>query len=147
MTWKALGSDIDQPKRWGVASDSVMCLPSPQNGAGAGRPWHSDCLVLLSFFKNNFCLFIYLFWTVLGPCCCAQALSSRSKQGLSALWRAGVSLQSIGSRRAGFVAAGRGLGCSAACGIFPDQEQKPRPLHWQADSHHSTNREVLSKSS
>ena len=27
-----------------------------------------------------------------------------------------------------------GLGCSAACGIFPDQGSNPCPLHWQADS-------------
>ena len=26
------------------------------------------------------------------------------------------------------------LGCSAACGIFPDQGSNPCPLHWQADS-------------
>ena len=27
-----------------------------------------------------------------------------------------------------------GLSCSAACGIFPDQESNPCPLHWQVDS-------------
>ena len=27
-----------------------------------------------------------------------------------------------------------GLGCSAACGIFPDQGSNPGLLHWQADS-------------
>ena len=25
-----------------------------------------------------------------------------------------------------------GLGCSEACGIFPDQGSNPRLLHWQA---------------
>ena len=28
----------------------------------------------------------------------------------------------------------RGLSCSTACGIFPDQGSNPYPLHWQADS-------------
>ncbi|KAJ8796210.1 hypothetical protein J1605_018152 [Eschrichtius robustus] len=28
----------------------------------------------------------------------------------------------------------RGPGCSAACGIFPDQGSNPCPLHWQAES-------------
>ena len=27
------------------------------------------------------------------------------------------------------------LGCSAACGIFPDKGSNPCPLHWQADSY------------
>ena len=27
-----------------------------------------------------------------------------------------------------------GLGCSVACGIFPDQSSNLCPLHWQADS-------------
>ena len=27
------------------------------------------------------------------------------------------------------------LGCSAACGIFPDQGSNPCPVNWQADSH------------
>ena len=27
------------------------------------------------------------------------------------------------------------LSCSVACGIFPDQELNPCPLHWQVDSH------------
>ena len=29
----------------------------------------------------------------------------------------------------------RGLSCSRACGIFPDQGSNPYPLHWQADSY------------
>ena len=28
----------------------------------------------------------------------------------------------------------RGLSCSVACGIFPDQGLNPCPLHWQVDS-------------
>ena len=29
----------------------------------------------------------------------------------------------------------RGLSCSSACGIFPNQGLNPCPLHWQADSY------------
>ena len=32
------------------------------------------------------------------------------------------------------VVVARGLSCSVACGIFPDQGSNPCPLHWQADS-------------
>ena len=32
------------------------------------------------------------------------------------------------------VVVARGLSCSAACAIFPDQGSNPCPLHWQADS-------------
>ena len=38
-------------------------------------------------------------------------------------------LQHVGS-----VVPARGLSCSEACGIFPDQGSNLRLLHWQADS-------------
>ena len=43
-------------------------------------------------------------------------------------------LWSTGSRRAGSAVVAHGPSCSAACGIFPDQDSNPCPLHWQADS-------------
>ena len=53
-------------------------------------------------------------------------------------------LQSTGSRRMGFTSCGSralerglsscGLSCSATCGIFPDQDTRECPLHWQVDS-------------
>ena len=43
-------------------------------------------------------------------------------------------LQSTGSRRTGSVVVAHGPSCSAACGIFPDQDSNLCPLHWQADS-------------
>ena len=43
-------------------------------------------------------------------------------------------LRSTGSRRAGSAVVAHGPSCSAACGIFPDQDSNPCPLHWQADS-------------
>ena len=54
--------------------------------------------------------------------------------------RAGLSLsqplllRSTGSSRAGSVVVAHGPGCSAECGIFPDQGSNPCSLHWQADS-------------
>ena len=43
-------------------------------------------------------------------------------------------LRSTCSRRAGSVVVAHGPSRSAACGIFPDQDSNPCPLHWQADS-------------
>ena len=43
-------------------------------------------------------------------------------------------LRSTGSRRAGSAVVACGPSRSMACGIFPDQDSNPRPLHWQADS-------------
>ena len=43
-------------------------------------------------------------------------------------------LRSTGSRRAGSVVVAHGPSCSAVCGILPDQDSNPCPLHWQADS-------------
>ena len=42
-------------------------------------------------------------------------------------------LRSTSSRRAGSVVVAHGPSRSAACGIFPDQDSNPCPLHWQAD--------------
>ena len=58
--------------------------------------------------------------------------SSSRCVGLSLSWP--LLLRSTGSRRTGSVVVAHGLGCSAACGIFPDQGSNPCPLHWQADS-------------
>ena len=44
-------------------------------------------------------------------------------------------LRNTRSRCAGSVVVAHGPSCSAACGIFPDQDSSPCPLHWQADSH------------
>ena len=43
-------------------------------------------------------------------------------------------LRSTSSRHAGSVVVAHGPSCSAACGIFPDQDSNPCRLHWQADS-------------
>ena len=38
-----------------------------------------------------------------------------------------------GCRHVGSVVVLCGLTCSTACGIFPDRESSPCPLHWRAD--------------
>ena len=90
---------------------------------------------------------IYSFLAALGLCCCTWALCNCREQGHSLLQCAGDSLcwlpfsWSTGSRRAGFsscsvqtrgvaarwpesmepsVVVADGLGCSVACGVFPD---------------------------
>ena len=70
-----------------------------------------------------------------------------SLQWLLLLWSTGIRLtgfSSCGTRASVVVARGlysagsifgvHGLSCSMACGIFPDQDSNPCPLHWQADS-------------
>ena len=50
------------------------------------------------------------------------------------LWQL-LLLQSTGSRLVGFSSCAWPSSCPLACGIFPDQESNPFPLHWQAVSY------------
>ena len=43
-------------------------------------------------------------------------------------------LTAPGLQSTGSIVVVRGLSCSAACKIFPDQGSDPSLLHWQADS-------------
>ena len=100
-----------------------------------------------------FYLFYFIFLAALGLHCCAQAFSSCGERGLLfvVVHRLLIVVASLvaeqGSRCAGFSSCGtqalerrlsscgaRGLSCSMACGIFPDQGWNPCPLHWQVDS-------------
>ena len=113
----------------------------------------------ITFLKNLFYLFIYfwLHWVFVAVHGLSLAVASG---GCSLLRCAGFSLwwllllQNTGSRCTGFSSCGmrasvvvarglqsagsvvvvHGLSCSAACGIFLDQDSNPCPLHWQADS-------------
>ena len=93
------------------------------------------------FFKS------YLFLAALSSLLCGL-LSSCGNQGLLSSGSArashcrGCLLQSMGSRHAGSAVVVHRLSCSAACGIFPDQESNPHPLHWQILNQWIT-REVL----
>ena len=92
---------------------------------------------------SNLCIFIYLFLilAVLGLCCCVWAFSSCGEWGLLFVAVRGlliavaslVAEHGLSARRLLVVVAHR-LGCSGACGIFPDQGSNPCPLHQQADS-------------
>ena len=100
---------------------------------------HTIFLLLIFFLFKKFLILIY-FW-LCGVFTAAQGLSlvaasgaysSLQPMGFSRLWL--LLLQSTGS---GVQASGvvvRGLSCSAACGIFPEQGPNPCPLHWQANS-------------
>ena len=101
--------------------------------------WNSFSNFFLNLFIHSF---IYLYLAVLGLRFCARAFSSCGERGplfiavhepLTVV-ASHVSLRSTSSRRASSVVVARGLGCSAACGIFPDQGSNLCPLHWQADS-------------
>ena len=46
-------------------------------------------------------------------------------------------------QRAGSVVEANGLGCSAVCGIFPDQGSDPCPPCWQADFYPRYTRKIL----
>ena len=91
------------------------------------------------FFLIDLFIFIYLWLRWVFVAACGLSLVAVSG-GYSSLWCVHFSLRwllllwSMGSRRAGSVAAAHGLSCSAACGIFLDQGSNPCPLHWQAGS-------------
>ena len=102
-----------------------------------------------SLFINSvmfYCIFFliflfYVFLAVLGLRFYARAFSLFAEsRGHSSSQCAGLSLsrplllQNTGSRHAGSVVVAHGPSRSAACGIFPDQDSNPCPLHWQADS-------------
>ena len=99
--------------------------------------------ILFLYFFNKIYLFIIIIiifllcWVFIS----VRGLSLVAASGVHSSSRcAGLSLsrplllRSTGSRRAGSVVVAHGPGCSAACGIFPDQGSNPCPLHWQADS-------------
>ena len=94
---------------------------------------------LLSFL--NFYLSIYLlFLAVLDLYCFIQAFSSCNEQGLLfiAVHRFLIAVASR-CRAQGLdvrtsVVVVHVFSCSKPCGVFPDQESNPYPLHWQVDS-------------
>ena len=90
------------------------------------------------FFKFIY-LFIY-FWlcwvfvSVRGLSLVAASGGHSSSQCAGLSLSRPLLLRSTCSRRAGSVVVAHGPSCSTACGIFPDQDSNPCPLHWQADS-------------
>ena len=77
----------------------------------------------------------------MGLRCCTQAFPSCGEGGVTLRCSAQAahcgSFSCCGARALGArasVVVARGLSCSAACGIFPDQGSNPCSFHWQADS-------------
>ena len=101
--------------KWKEAKRTDVCL-------GLGRK--GEQVYFLSFT----CLLIYLslyFWLR----CVFVAAHRPSRVAVCAdfpLWGL-LLLRSTGSRACKF-------SCPVACGIFPEQESNPCPLHWQSDS-------------
>ena len=99
-------------------------------------------MAMVFFFLNesfflSFFLYFWLCWVFvsgrgLSLVAASGGHSSSRCAGLSLSWP--LLLRSTSSRRAGSVVVAHGPGCSAACGIFPDQGSNPCHLHWQADS-------------
>ena len=93
-----------------------------------------------NFFFNKFIHSFIYFWLCcvlvsvqgLSPVAASGGHSSSRCTGLS-LSRP-LLLRSTGSRRAGSAVVAHGPSRSAACGILPDRDTNPCPLHWQADS-------------
>ena len=90
------------------------------------------------FFKIIYlCIYLWLCWVFisvrgLSLVVASGGHSSSQCAGLSLLRP--LSLRSTGSRRAGSVIVAHGPSRSVACGILPDEDSNPCPLHRQADS-------------
>ena len=99
-----------------------------------------SCCEPVTFFFFNFIYFFIYFWlcwvfvSVRGLSLVAASGGHSSSRCAGLSLSRPLLLQSTGSRRAGSVGVAHGLSCSAACGILPDQDSNPCPLHWQADS-------------
>ena len=90
-----------------------------------------------SFYFLKCYLFIWLYWVFTALCGLSLGVASRSSSllGVLGLLIAGASLiAEDGLWSTDSVVGARGLSCSEACGIFPDQGSNPCPLHWQVDS-------------
>ena len=89
---------------------------------------------MLFFFKFIYLWLCWVFVSVRGLSLVAASGGHSSSQCTGLSLSRPLLLRSTGSRRAGSVIVAHGPSCSAACGIFPDQDSNPCPLHWQADS-------------
>ena len=85
-------------------------------------------------------LFLYLFLTVLGLCCCAWAFSSWGEQGLLsscgvwAYWGGFSCCKAWAVGQGCSVVVAHGLSCPTARRVFPEQGWDPCLFHWQVDS-------------
>ena len=94
-------------------------------------------LVTIAFFSPpKFFLYFWLLWVFVAVCGLSLVVASGH---YSSLQCAGFSLRWLLPRapgHVGFSSCGtKGLRCSTAFGIFPDQGLNQCLLHWQVDSH------------
>ena len=92
--------------------------------------WRLLLYVICCFFKFIFyCVGCWVFTVACGLSLfeASGGYSPVAVCGLLLLW-------STGSRLRASAVVAHSFSCSAACGIFPDQDWNPCPLHWQADS-------------
>ena len=92
---------------------------------------------LFTLFFLNLFIYLWLCWvfvSVRGLSLVVASMRHSSSRCAGLSLSRPLLLRSTGSRRAGSVVVAHGPSCSAACGIFPDQDSNPCPLHWQADS-------------
>lgn len=97
--------------------------------------WDSDTAAILFFFFN--CLM-----AALGLHRCAWTFSTAARGSCCSLWCEGFSLGWLLLWSVGSAAVAHGLGCSQACGIFPNEGLNLWPLRWQAIFIHCTSRKV-----
>ena len=69
-----------------------------------------------------------------GPSPAAASGGHSSSRCVGLLLSRPLPLRGTGSRCAGSAVVAQGTSRSVTCGILPDQDSNPRPLHWQADS-------------
>ena len=112
------------------------CTPfitCPLTSQVLARIWAFYLYELVDYANISFYSFVCLFLTVLGVCCCSQALSSSGEQGLLSSSSAQAS-HSDGFSCCGARALGHQLSCPEVRGILLDQGSNPCPLHGHMDS-------------
>ena len=118
LWWVSRGASLAMLNELGSTTGSFSLL---------GRPFHYSLLppesLLLLLFKKH--LLFWLCWVFVSGQGLSLAGENRGYPSLPWL----LFWQSTGSRRTGSVVVAHGLGCSTACGIFPDQGSNLCPLH------------------
>ena len=134
---------VGEEAKWESDFHGLVCHAEvfrPYHTRNRKSPWAPNKEDLTVYKDVEFDLLV-LFLAALGLCCCVQAFSSCSEQGL--LSRCDVRASRCGGfsccraealGRTGSVAAALEVSCLAARGILPDQGSNLCLLHWQEDS-------------
>ena len=132
---------IKYKTQWGTSSlpwlesvdtSPVSFPPSFTSLCGETHLKHKFTILTILYNFLKFCLLCFWLWCVFLATgaflelqrggCSPAGYTGFSSQRLLLLWSTGSAV------------VVRGLSCSKACGIFPDQGSNPHLLHWQADS-------------